>query len=248
MMAMYEVRRPAVLLIGAILVAVWEFRPETVAFVPAWTVGSLALFAALVTAARVALAWREAGVVKLEGRRRVAACGAAVAAAGVVVAVSWLEAGSGGLFNPVVDSRVEHAFNATVLLLFASVVLAMCMWLGRLSRGCVAIIAASALGCFAIAAFNLFPAEWAWDAAALVGLGGTALTASLGLGWMIDPNPISLHGFYRERIVRAYLGASNPHRGKKNVEVTDAVHGDDLGLACAYDPARGGPYPILNTT
>src|SRR5262249_27592503 len=29
------------------------------------------------------------------------------------------------------------------------------------------------------------------------------------LGWMVDPNAVSMHQFYKGRLVRAYLGASN---------------------------------------
>src|SRR4030095_8807968 len=34
----------------------------------------------------------------------------------------------------------------------------------------------------------------------------------LALGWMADPNALSLHTFYKMRLVRAYLGASNKER------------------------------------
>lgn len=248
MMALYEVRRRAVLLTAVMLAVSWFVRPRPHAVVPAWTVLALAFFAALVTAARVDLAARAATRTSLPTRRPLLAWGAAAGAAVLVLGVAFLVAGRGALFEPVRGSRIEHACNATVLLVFATVVLAACMWLGHTTRVAIGLVACSAAASFAMAAFNLFPAEWAWDAAALVGLGGTALTASLGLGWMIDPNPLSLHGLYRERIVRAYLGASNRYRGDNGIDVTDAVHGDDLPLSAAYDPARGAPYPILNTT
>ena len=34
----------------------------------------------------------------------------------------------------------------------------------------------------------------------------------LGMAFLIDPNKFSLHAVYRDRLIRAYLGASNPHR------------------------------------
>jgi len=33
--------------------------------------------------------------------------------------------------------------------------------------------------------------------------------AVIGIGWLADPNLLSMHGFYKERLTRAYLGASN---------------------------------------
>ena len=82
----------------------------------------------------------------------------------------------------------------------------------------------------------------------MIGLGGTALASALALGWMIDPNLVSLHGFYRDRLVRAYLGASNERRAASDAQVTDAVAGDDLPLAEARSDLLGGPLPLINTT
>src|SRR5262249_26343721 len=37
----------------------------------------------------------------------------------------------------------------------------------------------------------------------------------LAYGWMADPNLLSLHEFYRARLTRAYLGASNESRASR---------------------------------
>ena len=69
------------------------------------------------------------------------------------------------------------------------------------------------------------------------------------LGWMVDPNAVSMHQFYKGRLVRAYLGASNMHRFKLgNKEITDTVAGDDLPLKSLINCERGGPYHLINTT
>lgn len=81
-----------------------------------------------------------------------------------------------------------------------------------------------------------------------LGLLGMALTWVVALGWMSDPNTLSMHTFYRGRIVRAYLGASNPQREKQNSEITESVIGDDLLLSELQNCRHGGPYHLLNTT
>jgi hypothetical protein len=69
------------------------------------------------------------------------------------------------------------------------------------------------------------------------------------LGWMVDPNAVSMHQFYRGRLVRAYLGASNVRRRLQgNKEITETVAGDDLPLKSLLNCERGGPYHLINTT
>jgi hypothetical protein len=76
----------------------------------------------------------------------------------------------------------------------------------------------------------------------------TSLVWVIALGWMIDPNSISMHSFYRARLVRAYLGASNPVRNTKRKEITEAVEGDDVLLKELSNCERGAPYHIINST
>ena len=73
-----------------------------------------------------------------------------------------------------------------------------------------------------------------------------AAASVVGLGWMSDPNGLSMHSFYKARLVRAYLGASNPDR--RGEQVTDAVPGDDVPLRALFNPDQGAPYHLVNTT
>jgi hypothetical protein len=69
------------------------------------------------------------------------------------------------------------------------------------------------------------------------------------LGWMVDPNAVSMHQFYKGRLVRAYLGASNVRRlMQRKKEITETVAGDDFPLKSLRNCERGGPYHIVNTT
>jgi Patatin-like phospholipase len=68
----------------------------------------------------------------------------------------------------------------------------------------------------------------------------------IAFGWLTDPNLVSLHGFYKARIARAYLGASNT--GRSNEEITDAVPGDDIPLKEVWNHDIGGPYHLINTS
>ncbi|MBZ5560308.1 MAG: patatin-like phospholipase family protein [Acidobacteriia bacterium] len=91
------------------------------------------------------------------------------------------------------------------------------------------------------------------DSAALVSaVGGFALVqllfilASWALGWVVNVNRFSLHGMYRDRLMRAYLGASNAERDPDPFTGFDP--GDNVQLhELAHD---GAPRPILvvNTT
>lgn len=74
-------------------------------------------------------------------------------------------------------------------------------------------------------------------------IGAIFLAAGLLLSWRVDVNDFSLHHFYRNRLVRCYLGASNPER--KPEPFTGFDPDDDLAL-CALDEDYPGPYPILN--
>ena len=77
----------------------------------------------------------------------------------------------------------------------------------------------------------------------LAGLGAIFFLAGLGLSWRVDVNEFSLHHFYRNRLVRCYLGASNPDR--KPEPFTGFDPEDDVPLSDFSDDYPG-PYPILN--
>ena len=70
----------------------------------------------------------------------------------------------------------------------------------------------------------------------------------LALGWLADPNSLTMHGFYKARLVRAYMGASNEQRAKaKDADITDAVPGDDILLTQLRNTERGAPYHLIGT-
>jgi len=77
----------------------------------------------------------------------------------------------------------------------------------------------------------------------LVGIWIVLLGAALGLSWRVDVNDFSLHHFYRNRLVRCYLGASNPERHAEPFTGFDPS--DDFSL-CSFADDYPGPYPILN--
>jgi MFS family permease len=85
-------------------------------------------------------------------------------------------------------------------------------------------------------------------AQAVIGLVAAALAWVVGLGWMADPNAYSMHLFYKARLVRAYLGASNYNRRKQRKEITEAVAGDNLLIKEMRNCYRGAPYHLINTT
>ena len=76
--------------------------------------------------------------------------------------------------------------------------------------------------------------------------GQVALASAIGLGWMTDPNLVALHTFYKARLIRGYLGASNEARDKS--EITETVGGDDLLVSQLRNTERGAPYHLINTT
>jgi len=71
------------------------------------------------------------------------------------------------------------------------------------------------------------------------------LGAGLALSWRVDVNEFSLHHFYRNRLVRCYLGASNPCRKPQAFTGFDPCDDIPLEQLAANYP---GPYPILNAT
>lgn len=90
--------------------------------------------------------------------------------------------------------------------------------------------------------------HYGWRALTLVGLVATIIGWVLALGWLADPNSLTMHGFYQARLVRAYMGASNERRAQaKNADITDAVPGDDILLTQLRNTERGAPYHLINT-
>jgi hypothetical protein len=88
------------------------------------------------------------------------------------------------------------------------------------------------------------PGEWRWWLA-LATLGIAA--ATWVLSWRIDINEFSMHHLYRNRLVRCYLGASNPDRAEQVNPFTGFARQDDLRLATLRAKwGYSGPYLIVN--
>lgn len=80
---------------------------------------------------------------------------------------------------------------------------------------------------------------------ALLALVSAALAAlSWAMARFVNINTFSLHGMYRDRLIRAYLGASNPERAAHGF--TGFAADDDLPVA-ALAP-RGQPLHLVNLT
>ena len=65
----------------------------------------------------------------------------------------------------------------------------------------------------------------------------------LFMSWRVDVNEFSMHHFYRNRLVRCYLGASNPARTPQPFTGFDI--NDDLPLSALANDYPG-PYPLVN--
>ncbi len=76
----------------------------------------------------------------------------------------------------------------------------------------------------------------------LVALAGFGLLMSL----VIDTNRFSLHGMYRARLIRAFLGASRPARERDPNRFTGFDEHDDLPLADLWHPGRQAPLHVVN--
>jgi hypothetical protein len=85
--------------------------------------------------------------------------------------------------------------------------------------------------------------QWAGSARRLLMVGAGLAGASVLVSRRVDVNDFSLHHFYRNRLVRCYLGASNPDR--KPQPFTGFDPDDDVSLK-DFAGNYSGPYPILN--
>ena len=76
--------------------------------------------------------------------------------------------------------------------------------------------------------------------------GAVILAACLLLAWRVDLNEFSMNYFYRNRLVRCYLGAS--HKMRKPNPFTGFDPHDDVAVH-EIRSARGysGPFPLINT-
>jgi patatin-like phospholipase len=88
--------------------------------------------------------------------------------------------------------------------------------------------------------------SWLWRTFFLL------LAFSIFLSWRVDINRFSMNLLYRNRIVRCYLGASNPNRREQPFTGFDPADDVDLknfaqpdGKSKQEGSAYSGPYPIL---
>jgi hypothetical protein len=83
----------------------------------------------------------------------------------------------------------------------------------------------------------------------VVPLAGLLTATTLLLAWRVDINEFSMHHFYKNRLVRCFLGAS--HMERRPNPFTGFDEDDDLPIS-EFVPAEGpnaayaGPYPIVN--
>jgi len=92
---------------------------------------------------------------------------------------------------------------------------------------------------------------------------GGCVAVAVVMAWRVDINEFSMHLFYRNRLVRCYLGASNENRSPNRFtgfDADDDIPLKDLKTPRDYIPPRDeskaakedrlydGPYPILNAS
>ena len=75
-----------------------------------------------------------------------------------------------------------------------------------------------------------------------------AFAIALVMAWRVDINEFSLHHFYKNRLVRCYLGASRKRRDRHADPFTNFDPKDDFPLNHLDDSEFSGPFPIINAT
>lgn len=173
-----------------------------------------------------------------------------------VVGLVWLHLRQGGVLADPPGWTVAYAsrigggrFERTLLAVL--VACAAFIWVERIlapsdrkrARGLVTLLA---LVVTARLLIPFIPSSSALYSIAAVTLMMFALVWVVGLGWMADPNMLSLHNFYKARLVRAYLGASNPDRRAE--QITESAMGDDIRMQALRNCEVGAPYHLVNTT
>jgi hypothetical protein len=75
-----------------------------------------------------------------------------------------------------------------------------------------------------------------------------AVAITLVMAWRVDINEFSLHHFYKNRLVRCYLGAPREREDRKANPFTNFDPDDDFPLNHLDDANFSGPFPIINAT
>ncbi|MES2277863.1 MAG: patatin-like phospholipase family protein [Bacteroidota bacterium] len=73
---------------------------------------------------------------------------------------------------------------------------------------------------------------------------------TLLFSWRVGVNEFSLHHFYRNRLTRAYLGATRRRTSRENTanSFTGFDSRDDINMTELAGDSYTGPYPLINTT
>jgi hypothetical protein len=74
------------------------------------------------------------------------------------------------------------------------------------------------------------------------------MAVALLMSWRVDINEFSLNHFYKNRLVRCYLGASRPRKQRDPDPFTHFDRHDDIRLNELDNDNFSGPFPIINTT
>lgn len=160
----------------------------------------------------------------------------------LVMTVIGLKAGSGSATGSVAGNCAKREFAARLAPYFFTIGI-----FAMLSSLVQAVVALPHVACPAPVSL---PCIYAAHANATLATSGTTLAvafccflgAALLLGWRVDINKFSLYMLYRNRLVRAYFGASSAHR--KPHPFTGFDPEDDPQLA---EMENQRPYHIVNT-
>jgi len=82
----------------------------------------------------------------------------------------------------------------------------------------------------------------------LLGAMVAAATICVIFAWRVDINEFSMHAYYRDRLARCYLGASNPDRKPNPFTGFDEEDANVAVSSLSASNGYMGPYPIFCTT
>ena len=174
---------------------------------------------------------------------------AATSVGGVLLGKSSLTGGQGKTTKPWLNrvaAAAPYVFIIGLTIALASVLHAVLASPGGLCEACVPIAAAGPFGPLVHSSlFNLVRV----DVADVLWVGGICAAVFGLLSWRVDINLFSLHGFYRNRLTRCYLGATRVGQTvpikveRKPHPFTGFDPGDDLPLSVLGNQR---PFPIVN--